>query len=477
MRYNKILIIIVVVLAGCSLAPHVMSIVTDINVSVVFGTVAGIGSLVVLSSLACSWSSTITSLKIITKKLNENKPEEAYAGAAKPLLPLLDSIRKFSQDAAKKTEELRQQSMDFNLQVQLLRREKKNTESILYSINDAVVVIDEFDRLIMANSASERLFDFEFDELSMAPVSEIISDSKFVSLMHQSSQSKQSHVKHDINVEHDGETLIFDCVISCVKDDSGEISGVVAILHDITREKEISRMKNDFVSYVSHELKTPLASINAYAEMLVDGEAENQETVIDFCQIIQSQAQRLNRLIEEILNISRIESGLIKIDKKPFSMASLIQESVQMIESYAREKNITFTFPAPITCDHVNADKDMISQVVINLLSNAVKYTHEGGHITVESEANEADRIVCVKVSDTGVGIPADDIEHVFDKFFRVEANKKVAKGTGLGLNLVKQIVEKVHDGEVFVTSTVGEGSTFGFNMPLAIAHAEKVSN
>jgi len=477
LRYNRILVIIVVVLAVCSLASHMMSLVTDINISVVFGTFAGIGSLVVLSSLACRWSSTITSLKIITKKLNDNRPEEAYAGAAKPLLPLLESIRKFSQDSAKKTEELTKQSVDFNLQLRLLRREKKNTESILYSINDAVVVIDGFNRLIMANSASERLFDFQFDELSVAPISEVISDSKFVSLMHHSSQSKQSHVKHDIDVECGGEMLTFDCVISCVKDDSGEISGVVAILHDITREKEISRMKNDFVSHVSHELKTPLASINAYAEMLVDGEAENQETVVDFCKIIQSQAQRLNRLIEEILNISRIESGLIKVDKKPFSMTILIQDSAKMIESYAGEKNITIAIPAPIICDQVNADKDMVSQVIINLLSNAVKYTPKGGHITVESEVNEADKNICVKVSDTGIGIPADDVEHVFDKFFRVKANNKVAKGTGLGLNLVKQIVEKVHDGEVFVTSKVGEGSTFGFNMPLAIEHTEKVSS
>ncbi|MBW8035518.1 MAG: PAS domain S-box protein [Planctomycetes bacterium] len=477
LRYNKILIIMVVVLAGCSLTSHLVMLVTDINVSVIFGTITGLGSLIVLSSLACCWSSTITSLKIITKKLNDNKPEEAYAGAAKQLLPLLESIRKFSQDSAKKTEEITKQSMDFNLQLRLLRREKKNTESILYSINDAVIVIDGYDRLIMANSASERLFDFQFDELSVAPVSEVISDSKFISLMHQSGQSKQSHVKHDISVERGGEMLTFDCVISCVKDEAGEVSGVVAILHDITREKEISRMKNDFVSHVSHELKTPLASINAYAEMLVDGEAEDQATVVDFCKIIQSQAQRLNRLIEEILNISRIESGLIKVDKKPFSMAILIQESSKMIESYAKEKNISITVPAPIICDQVNADKDMVSQVVINLLSNAVKYTPKGGHITVESEVHEADKNICVKVSDTGVGIPADDVEHVFDKFFRVEANKKVAKGTGLGLNLVKQIVEKVHDGEVFVTSKVGEGSTFGFNMPLALEHAGKVSN
>ena len=477
MRPNRILIISVLVLAGISLVSHVVSLFIGVNISVIVGTCTGVACLVILSSLACYWSKTITSLNVISEKLRDHKPEEAYVAAAKPLLPLLDAIRQFSKDSSARADDLAKQAVDFNLQLQLLRREKKNTESIIYSINDAVIVIDAFDRLIMANSALEELFGFEFEASGLKPISEVIDDSRFVSLMQHSRQSKQPHMKHEIGFESESGLRTFSCVISCVKDDAGVISGVVAILHDITREKEISQMKNDFVSHVSHELKTPLASINAYAEMLVDGEAEDQETVVQFCTIIQSQAQRLNRLIEEILNISRIESGLVRVDKKPFSMAILIQESSMMIESYAKEKDISVEIPAPIICDQVNADKDMLSQVVINLLSNAVKYTPKGGQIKIESEVNEADGNICVKVSDTGVGIPVEDIEHVFDKFFRVEANEKVANGTGLGLTLVKQIVEKVHDGEVSVTSKVGEGSTFGFTIPLAIQHAEEASH
>jgi two-component system phosphate regulon sensor histidine kinase PhoR len=238
----------------------------------------------------------------------------------------------------------------------------------------------------------------------------------------------------------------------------------------------MTKTKNDFVSHVSHELKTPLASINAYAEMLVDGEATDEQTIGEFCSIIQSQAQRLNRLIEEILNISRIESGLIKVVKEPASMAILIQDASTMIDSYAKEKDITLNVPAPIIHDQVQVDKDMLSQVIINLLSNAVKYTENGGEVTVDAQVLESERIVRVTVTDTGVGIPPEDVEHVFDKFYRVEANKKYAKGTGLGLNLVQQIVEKVHGGNVFVTSTVGQGSTFGFEMPLLSAQTAPVS-
>jgi two-component system phosphate regulon sensor histidine kinase PhoR len=249
---------------------------------------------------------------------------------------------------------------------------------------------------------------------------------------------------------------------------------MVAVLHDVTREKEISQMKNDFVSRVSHELKTPLASISAYSEMLVDGEANDEKTRKEFYSIIQDQAKRLNRLIEDILNISRIESGLIKVDKKPVSLTILIEEQLQMIRNYAEEKNITVVGQKPIVFDQVYADRDMIAEVVINLLSNAVKYTPRGGSIKIETEVDESSGTARVSITDTGIGIPENEIEHIFDKFYRIGASRKQAEGTGLGLNLVKQIIEKVHNGRVFVKSKPGQGSTFGFELPLATAEAVK---
>jgi signal transduction histidine kinase len=139
-----------------------------------------------------------------------------------------------------------------------------------------------------------------------------------------------------------------------------------------------------------------------------------------------------------------------------------------MIKGYAEEKHIEVIGQKPIVFDQVYVDKDMIQEVIVNLLSNAVKYTPSGGSVKIETEVDEGASLVRVSVTDTGVGIPEDEIKHVFDKFYRVGANKKQAKGTGLGLNLVKQIVEKVHDGRVFVTSKVDVGSTFGFELPMA---------
>ncbi|MHC4412156.1 MAG: sensor histidine kinase [Planctomycetota bacterium] len=155
------------------------------------------------------------------------------------------------------------------------------------------------------------------------------------------------------------------------------------------------------------------------------------------------------------------------------NLALLIDEQLQMIKSYAEEKNIKVIGPKSkdtIVFGQVYVDKDMISQVIVNLLSNAVKYTRPGGTVKIESEIDDNSNIARVSVTDTGVGIPEKEVGHLFEKFYRVAANKKEAKGTGLGLNLVKQIVEKVHNGKVFVTSKQGEGSTFGFEIPLATA-------
>ena len=359
---------------------------------------------------------------------------------------------------------------DLKLQLQLSQRQKRNTETIIYSISDAVVVTDGYDRLLMANDPASMIFDFDIKDSILKPITELIQKGGLVDLILQSRKSKTRHVKHELKIEDDNGTMTYDCIISCIFDDRGGICGTVSVLHDVTREKEVSQVKNDFVSHVSHELKTPLASIMAYTEMLADGEVEDEGTRSEFYSIIQNQAQRLNRLIEDILNISRIESGLIKVSKEPVSVVLLIRQAVQAIIAYAAEKDITIDNQTSVVIGQVCADRDMISQVIINLLSNAVKYTEKGGLVTVNSEVDDARQVAIVTVTDTGVGIPAEDVEHIFDKFFRVNENNKYAKGTGLGLNLVKEIIENVHQGHVFVSSRQGKGSTFGFELPLANA-------
>lgn len=392
------------------------------------------------------------------------------AGGNSLIDELNDAFNRHVDNYSKVIGQLEEQVNDLKIRIQLAKNQKAHIEAIIYSIHDAVIVIDEFDRLLMANEAAGRLFKFNSAHSQHKYISELINESEFADFMRLCGHNKAQPTRKEIEFSEEGELKTYDCILSCIYDESRQVCGVVAVLHDVTREKEIQRTKNDFVNNVCHELKTPLASISAYSEMLADGEAKNEQTRNEFYSVIQQQAQRLNRLIEDVLNIARIESGLIKVDKEPVSLTILIEEQVQMIKSYADEKNISVEDfgQKRIVFDQVYADKDMISQVIVNLLSNAVKYTPSGGAIKIDVEVDETEDIVRVSVTDTGVGIPESEVERVFDKFYRVDKNKHQAKGTGLGLTLVKQIIEKAHDGRVFVRSKQGVGSTFGFELPLA---------
>lgn len=436
-------------------------------------------ALVAVGVIMFGWSwlklaRAVTSIAILVKdgKTNAtgwNNSFFTYLRKAK-IEGLCRAINEHISDTAARIAEYEKQIKDIQIRIQLSQKREKNAEAIIYSIRDAVIVVDEYDKLLMANEAAGRLFKFDFNSSQHCLLTELIraDQSEFADYLSHSRKSKSQATRREIEFLEDGDRRTYDCIVSCVYDQGRHVCGIVAVLHDVTREKQVQQMKNDFVSHVSHELKTPLASITAYSEMLVDGEANDEQTRKEFYSVIQNQAKRLSRLIEDILNTSRIESGLIKVNKETISLTMLIEEQLQMIKSCAEEKDIEIIGQKPIVFDQVYVDRDMMSQVIINLLSNAVKYTRSGGTVKIVTEVDEVSSVARVIVSDTGVGIPEDEIEHVFDKFYRVGANNKQAKGTGLGLNLVKQIVETVHEGRVFVKSIVGAGSTFGFELPLA---------
>jgi two-component system phosphate regulon sensor histidine kinase PhoR len=378
--------------------------------------------------------------------------------------------------AALKTKEL-------EIELKVSNAQRQHAEAILDSISDAVVVTDPFDEVRLANESAARTFDFELSKAVRSPVQQVLRDPTIAALIREMRQSDSSSGRRII--EHKIRTAAgersFKVTLSCVSDPTNDFvdgsvsagksghapAGVVVVLHDITREKEVAEMKNEFVSNVSHELRTPLASIKAYIEMLIDGEAVDTKTQHEFYDVIQNEANRLGRLIDNILNISRIESGLVKMEKKPQSLMVILKEAIEVISPQARTRNIRIVEQLTPAFYQTMADKDMLYQAVLNLLSNAVKYTPEAGTITVQTTVDESRRTVVTRISDTGVGIPPKDLPLVFDKFYRVAANNRMAKGTGLGLSLVKQIIETVHGGKIFVESQVGKGSCFGFELIL----------
>ena len=358
---------------------------------------------------------------------------------------------------------------ELGIQLKVAHAERQHAEAIIYSISDAVLVTDPFDELVLANESAARTFEFDLAHAGRLPVDQVLRDPKMISLIREMRQSNSTTGRRI--VEHRVRTVTgertFKITLSTVADAGDSPAGVVAVLHDVTREKEVSEMKNDFVSMVSHELRTPLASIKAYVEMLIDGEADDPKTQREFYEVIQNEANRLGRLIDNILNISRIESGLVRVNRQPQSIGVIVKDAMEVITPQAKQKSITLKENLAPVLYQTLADRDMLYQAVLNLLSNAVKYTPSGGAINVEICADEAQRKVLTRISDTGVGIPPKDLPFVFDKFYRAEANNRMAPGTGLGLSLVRQIVETVHHGRMFVESHVGKGSCFGFELDL----------
>ena len=421
--------------------------------------------------LVVFWRSVHRAVAMVTGQLEEMarsgeiglvmvRGSNELATITRPLNNLLTGIRE-------EVETLRGENRELQIQTRISSAEKHHTEAIIFSISDAVIVTNRFDELILANEKAEKLLGFRLNTSLRKNIERILSDSALVRLIRDARSHGRSATRKvvEYSVDRKGAPRTFTVTLSCVVTPNDEVSGVVAVLHDVTREKEIAQMKTDFVSNVSHELKTPLASIKAYIEMLVDGEAQDEQTRGEFYEIIAGETDRLHRLIENILNISRIESGMVKVVREPISLTGVVKQVLDVAAPQAKLKNVELVEQLAPVFYQVEADHDMIYQAAMNMVSNAIKYTPEGGKITVDVSVDEQRGVAVCSVADTGAGIPLKDLPHIFDKFYRVKANKKLAKGTGLGLTLVKHIIETVHDGNLSVTSEGGKGSTFVFEL------------
>ncbi len=440
------------------------------NVSyLLFGFVAILLALVLLYFYR-NVNHTMAMLALQLKKMaHSNQIGLVMAESTGELALITSPLNKLLTTTKLQLDQIRSENRELQIQSRIADAEKQHIEAIIFSISDAVIVTNRFDELILANQAAEKLLAFKLESSLRKNIDRIISDGTLVSLVRQTrshgGNSTRKVVEHSI--DYKGVMHTFSITLSCVQTHSKEVSGVVAVLHDVTREKEIAQMKTDFVSNVSHELKTPLASIKAYIEMLIDGEAEDAKTQREFYETISTETDRLHRLIENILNISRIESGVVKVVREPISLTTVVKQVLDVVSPQAKLKNITLIERLAPVCYQVEADRDMIYQATLNLISNAIKYTYPGGSVTVSVVVDEGRGLALCDVSDTGVGIPSQDLPYIFDKFYRVGANKKLAKGTGLGLTLAKHIIETVHDGRLSVTSDENKGTKFSLELPI----------
>ncbi|MBI5970101.1 MAG: PAS domain-containing sensor histidine kinase [Deltaproteobacteria bacterium] len=255
--------------------------------------------------------------------------------------------------------------------------------------------------------------------------------------------------------------------------DKSDFSAMV-FFQDITEEKRLETIKKDFVANVSHELRTPLASIKGYSETLLEGitlldrglggiAPLGSDTAKDFLRIIDKHATRMSRLIDDLLILSRLESHQMTLVYAPVDVKELVLSTTAGFRKQAGDKGLKLFSDMPDGLPKVSCDKDRIEQVVVNLLDNAIKYTPPGGSVKVS--AVKSDGFVTVDVADTGIGIPADDMPRIFERFYRVDkARSREMGGTGLGLAIVKHIIN-IHNGRLNVESRPGKGSTFSFSI------------
>jgi len=250
---------------------------------------------------------------------------------------------------------------------------------------------------------------------------------------------------------------------AAISNSAGEREGTILVFHDLTRLKQLERTREEFVANVSHELRTPLSLIKGYVETLLDGARNNPEVAERFLKIIERNTNRLDLLIQDLLTISALESERIKLHLQPVELRPLAEKIFSDLKPPADNKNIELVSQLPELA--ATADMNRLEQVLANLVDNAIKYGRAQGHVTVGGKKLDDGRLE-IFVQDDGPGIPAESLDRVFERFYRVDkARSRDQGGTGLGLSIVKHIVQ-AHGGEVWVKSELGKGATFYFTLP-----------
>ncbi len=382
---------------------------------------------------------------------------------------LAQRVRRRMAEFARQADEIEMARAGVEVRFRRLAAERDQLREILMNLADPVLAIGALGEVVLANASAEKVLDVHPGDDEHPILEQLQKCQQLVGLLSETRRRKTCAPKSGelALATAEGKERFFR--VSCRTLTSqqhavGGERGAVAVLTDISHLKAIQKRNAEFVSAVSHEMKTPLSSIRAYVELLVDGEAEDESTREEFLGVINSQADRLQRLIDNLLNLARIEAGVVAVNKSPQSLNERLAEAVRVLEPTAADKRIQLTTEFSELYLGVLGDRDMLLQAAINLISNALKYTHSGGQVKVRSRLSDKD--VLFEVEDTGVGLSPDDCQKVFEKFYRVKKDREMAQGTGLGLALVKHIVEDVHGGRVEVESVLGKGSTFRVVLP-----------
>lgn len=343
--------------------------------------------------------------------------------------------------------------------------ERRRLDSVLGYMTDGVLATDRRGRIIIVNEMATDFLNLENDQIVGKSILDIL-DLRGTFTLRDLLENQEQVV---LDLSDDDQDLILHASFALIQRESGFISGLVCVLHDVTEQQKIDQDRKRFVSNVSHELRTPLTSMKSYIEALVEGAWKDPEVAPNFLKVTQEETDRMMRMINDLLNLSRMDLGTARLEREYVNLNELfnhILDRFDMILKNSDKPDKNYSIKRDFTRRDiwVEVDTDKIQQVLDNIMNNAIKYSPDGGIITCR--LLETHNHVIMSITDQGLGIPKDSISHIFDRFYRVDkARSRAQGGTGLGLAISKEVIQ-LHGGRIWVESREGEGSTFYISLP-----------
>ncbi|MFC0417098.1 cell wall metabolism sensor histidine kinase WalK [Cytobacillus solani] len=363
-------------------------------------------------------------------------------------------------------DEIGQLAMTFNNLTKKLQEAQATTEgerrklsSVLSYMTDGVIATDRKGRVILINEPAAEMLNVSRETVLSSPIVPLLGleeDYTFDELL----AERDSVI---LDYSEPTNTLILRANFSVIQKETGFVNGLITVLHDITEQEKIETERREFVANVSHELRTPLTTMRSYLEALADGAWQDKEIAPNFLEVTQNETERMIRLVNDLLQLSKMDSKDYRLTKEWIDLISFYNRIIDRFE-LTKKQNVIFDRRLPDQAAFVEIDADKLTQVLDNIISNALKYSPEGGKVTFRVE--EKLGMIVVSVSDQGVGIPKENIDKIFDRFYRVDkARTRKLGGTGLGLAIAKEMVE-AHGGEIWAMSKEGKGTSIFFSLP-----------
>lgn len=389
--------------------------------------------------------------------------------SSKEIQELCDAFNRMSNRLSKYNEQT----------MESITLERNKLEAVLMSIANGVVVCDNYDTVVLINEQGKKLLEVEDEDIINTKINQYCDTNGELCFKEKIEQFKDTPLD-----DMEGAPLAFNIevaknviksVISPMFSRNGDYVGYIIVLIDVTKEVEMEQLRSQFISNVSHELRTPVTVLRSYIDTLYNyGNDFDFNTQKEFIGVMNQEIIRLNTMVNDILDFSRYESQNLKPEMKPENIVDIINDCVDQVKILAEEHNLVFSIMIEPDLPQVMMNKEAITRALTNIISNAIKYSPDGKRIKIRAERSRIGDYLEVSVEDQGPGIAEEYQKKVFDRFFRVENDTHTVKGTGLGLHLVKIAIEKQHNGQVFVQSKVGEGSTFGFRIPFTQVEEEE---